>query len=83
MEPGSKLVTNPSQHMLLHYRDYLQKKIDFLPAKQILTQCHSRCIASELSVPKKHGKLPLVIDYGQIIRQTNNSTWPLPSMEKT
>ena len=33
-------------------------------------------------VPKKNGKLRLVIDYRQLNRQTIKSSWPIPSIEE-
>ena len=33
-------------------------------------------------VPKKNGKLRLVIEYRQLNKQTIKSTWPIPSIEK-
>ena len=33
-------------------------------------------------VPKKNGKLRLVIDYRQLNKQTIKSTWPIPSIEE-
>ena len=33
-------------------------------------------------VPKKNGKLRLVIDYRQLNKQTIKSTWPIPSVEE-
>ena len=33
-------------------------------------------------VPKKKGKLRLVIDYRKLIEQTIKSCWPIPSIEK-
>ena len=48
----------------------------------LITPCHSPYSAPAILVPKKNGKLPLVIDYRQLIKQTIKSTWPIPSIEE-
>ena len=81
-EPGSKPVEIPNRRMPLHYKEDLQKKIDVFLEKELITPCHSSYSAPPMLVPKKNGKLRLVIDYRQLNRQTIKSTWPIPSIEE-
>ena len=78
-EPGSKPVKIPTSRMPVHYKEDLQKKIDVLLEKELITPCHSPYSAPAMFVPKKNGKLRLVIDYRQLNKQTIKSTWPIPS----
>ena len=82
VEPGSKLVKFPTRRMPLHYKEDLQKKIDVFREKVLITPCHSPYSAPAMLVPKKSGKLRLVIDYRQLNKQTIKSTWPIPSKEE-
>ena len=68
--------------MPLHYKEELQKKIDVFLEKDSITPCHSPYSAPAMLVPKKNGKLRLVIDYRQSNKQTIKSTWPIPVMEE-
>ena len=83
VEPGSKPVKIPSRRMPLHYKEDLQKKIDVFREEELITPCHSPYSAPAMLVPKKNGKLRLVIDYRQLNKQTIKSTWPIPSIEET
>ena len=82
VEPGSKPVEIPTRKMPLHYKEDLQKKIDVFLEKQLITPCHSPYSAPVMLVPKKNGKLRLVIDYRQLNKQTIKSTWPIPSIKE-
>ena len=68
--------------MPLHFKEYLQKKNDVFLEKELITPCHSPFSAPAMLVPEKKGKLRLVIDYRQLIKQTIKSTWPIPSIEE-
>ena len=50
--------------------------------KQVIEPCHSPYSAPAMLVPKKNGKLRLVIDYRQLNNQTIKSCWPIPSIEE-
>ena len=69
--------------MPLHYKEDLQKKIDVFLEKELITPCHSPYSAPAMLVPKKNGKLPLVLDYRQLNKQTIKSIRPIPSIEET
>ena len=83
VEPGSKPVKIPNRRMPLHYKEDLQKKIDVLLEKDLITPCHSPYSAPAVLVAKKNGKQRLVIDYRQLNKQTIKSAWPIPSIEET
>ena len=68
--------------MPLHYKEDLQKKIDIFLEKELITPCHSQYSAPAMLVPKKNGKLRLVIDYRQLNEQTIKSTRSIPSIEE-
>ena len=82
LEPGSRPVKIPCRRMPLHYKEDLQNKIDVFVEKELITPCHSPYSAPAMLVPKKNGKLRLVIDYRQLNRQTIKSSWPIPSIEE-
>ena len=68
--------------MPVHYKDDLKEKIDALMNKELITPCHSPYSAPAMLVPKKNGKLRLVIDYRKLSEQTIKSCWPIPSIEE-
>ena len=82
VEPGSRPIKLPNRRMPLHYKDDLQKKIDAFLEKKLITPCYSPYSAPAMLVPKKNGKLRLVIDYRQVNKQTIKSCWPIPSIEE-
>ena len=82
VEPGSKPVKIPTRRMPLHYKEDLQKKFDVFLEKELITPCDSPYSAPAMLVPKKNSKLPLVIDYRQLNKQSIKSTWPILSPEE-
>ena len=82
VKPGWKPVKIPSLRMPLHYKEDLLKKINVFLEKELITPCHSPYSAPATLVPKKNGKLRLVIDYRQLNKHTIKSTWPIPSIEE-
>ena len=62
-----------------HYKEDLQKRINKNLQKDLITPCHSAYSATVLLVPKKTGKLRLVIDNCQLNKRTFESSWPFPS----
>ena len=50
--------------------------------KELITPCHSPYSAPAMLVPKKNGKLRLLIDYRKLNEQTIKSRWPVPSIEQ-
>ena len=82
VEPGSKPVNIPTRRIPLHFKEDLQKEIDLFLEKELKTPCHSPYSAHAMLVPKKYGKLRLIIDYRQLNKQTIKSTWPIPSIEE-
>ena len=82
VEPGSKPVKIPTRRIPLHYKEYLQKKIDVFLEKELITPCHSPYSAPAMLVPRKNGKLRLVIDYRQLNKQPIKSTWPIHLTEE-
>ena len=73
MKPGSQPITLPNRRLPVHYKDDLKEKIDSYMSKQLITPCHSLYSAPAMLVPKKNGKLRLVIDYRKLNEQTINS----------
>ena len=82
VEPGSKPVRISTRRIPPHYKEDLQKKIDVFLEKELITPCHSPYSAPAMLVPRKNGKLRLVIDYRQLNKQPIKSTWPIPSTEE-
>ena len=82
VERRSKPVKIPTRRVPLHYKEDLQKKIYVFLEKELIAPCHSPYSAPAMWVPKKNGKLRLVIDYRQLNKQTIKSTWPIPSIEE-
>ena len=80
--PGSKPIKIPNRRMPLHYKQDLQEKLDAFLDKKLIAPCHSPYSAPAMLVPKKNGKLRLVIDYRQLNSQTIKSCWPIPSIEE-
>ena len=80
--PGSKPVNLPPRRMPMHFENDLRQKIDKFLEHKLITPCHCPYSSPAMLVPKKNDKLPLVIDYRQLNKQTVNSCWPLPSVEK-
>ena len=68
--------------MPVHYKDDLKEKIDAFMSKELITPCHSPYSAPAMLVPKRNGKLRLVIDYRKLNEQTIKSCWPIPSIEE-
>ena len=82
VESGWKPVKLPTRRMALHYEEDLRKKNDVLLEKVLMTPCQNPLSAPAMLVPKKNGKLRPVIDYRQLMKQTNKSTWPIPSIKE-
>ena len=76
--PGSK----PNRRMPKHFKKDLRQKTDKFLQHKLITPCHSPCSSPAMLVPKKNGKVRLVIDYRQLNKQTVKSCWPLPSVEE-
>ena len=80
--PGSKPIKIPNRRMPLHYKEDLHSKLDVFLEKELIAPCHSPYSSPAMLVPKKNGKLRLVIDYRQLNKQTVKSSWPIPSIEE-
>ena len=81
-EPGSRPIKLPNRRLPLHYKQDLQAKIIAFPEQKHITPCYSPFSAPAMLVPKKNGKLRLVIDYRQMNEQTIKSCWPIPLIEE-
>ena len=82
VKPGSQPIKLPNRRMPVQYKDDLKEKIDAFMNKELITPCHSPYSAPAMLVPKKNGKLRLVIDYRKLNEQTIKSCWPIPSIEE-
>ena len=82
VKPGSQPIKLPNRRMPVHHKDDLKEQIDAFMTKELITPCHSPCSAPAVLVPKKNGKLRLVIDYRKLNEQTIKSCWPIPSIEE-
>ena len=60
--PGSQPIKLPNRRMPVHYKDDFKDKIDAFMSKELITPCHSPYSAPATLVPKKSGKMRLVID---------------------
>ena len=80
--PGSRPVKLPNRRMPLHYKEGRSEKLDVFLEKHLITSCHSPYRAPGTVVPKKNGKLRLVIDYRPLKNQTIKSCLPIPSIEE-
>ena len=81
--PGTQTVNLLNRRMPMHFKEGLRQNIDKFLEHEVITPCHGPYSSSAMLVPKKNGKLRLVIDYRQLIKQTVKSCWPLPSVEET
>ena len=45
------------------YKDDLNEKLDAFSTKELITSCHNPYSAPSMLVPKKNGKLRIVINY--------------------
>ena len=68
--------------MPVQYKDDLKEKIDACMNKELIAPCHSPYSAPAMLVPKKNGKLRLVINYPKLNEQTMKPCWPIPSIEE-
>ena len=82
VKPGSQPIKLPNRRMPVHYKDDLKEKIDGFMNKEMITPCHSPYSGPAMLVPKKNGKLRLVIDYRKLNEQKIKSCWPIPSIEE-
>ena len=82
VKPGSQPIKLPNRRTPVHYKDDLKDKKDAFINKELITLCHSPYSAPAMVVPKKNGKLLLVIDYTKLNEQTIKSCWPIPTLKK-
>ena len=82
IEPGCRPVKLLNRRLPLHYKQDLQEKVDALLGKKLITPCHSTYSTPAKLVPKKNGKLRLVIEYRQLNKQTIKSCWLNFSIEE-
>ena len=82
VKPGSQPIKLSNRRLPVHYNDDLNGKIHAFMTKELITPCHSPYSAPAMLVPKKNGKLRLVIDYRKLNKLTIKSCWPIPSIEE-
>ena len=82
VKPGSQPIKLPNRRMTVQHKDDLEEKLDAFITKGLITACHSPYSAPAMLVPKKNGKLRLVLDYRKLNEQTTKSCWPMPSFEE-
>ena len=80
--PGSTTVKLPNRQMPMHFKTDLREKLDKFLEHELIEPCHSPYSAPAILVPRKNGKLRLVINYRQLNKQTIKSSWPIPSIEE-
>ena len=68
--PGAKPVKLRNRRMSLHYKQYLQDKVDVFLRKYLKAPFHSPYSVPAMLMPKNNVKLRLVIDYLQLNKQT-------------
>ena len=73
VKPGSQPIKLPKRRMPVHYKDDLKEKKDAFMTREVITPCHNPYSAPAMLVPKKNGKLRLVIDYRKLNEQTIKS----------
>ena len=61
--PSFTPVKLANRRMPMHFKSDLQEKLDKFFEHELIEQCHSPYSAPAMLVPKKNGKLRLVIDY--------------------
>ena len=81
--PGSEPVKLPNRWVPMYFNKDLRQKIDKFLEHKLITPCHSTYSSPAMLVPKKNGKLRLVIENRQPNKQTVKSCWPWPSVGKT
>ena len=64
----------------MHFKNDRRQKIDKFLEHKLIIPCHSPYSSPAMFVPKRNGKLRLVIDSRQLNKQTVKSCWPLPSV---
>ena len=67
----------PNRRMPVNYKDDFEK-LDAFMTKELITPGHSPYSAASMLVPKKNGKLRLVMDYKKLNEQTIKPCWPMP-----
>ena len=83
VKPGSQPIKLPNRRMPVHYKHDSKEKLDAFLTVELIKPCHSPYSAPEMLIPKKNGKLRLVIDSKNLNEQTMKSCWPKPSIEET
>ena len=80
--PGSTPVKIPKRRMPMHFKTDLEEKLDKFLEHELIEPGHSPYSAPAMLVPKKNGKLRIVINYRQLSKKTIKSCWPIPSIEE-
>ena len=83
VKPGSQPINLPDRRMPVHYKLDSKEKLDAFMTVELIKPCHSPNSAPGMLIPKKNGKLRLVIDSKNLNEQTMKSCWPKPSIEAT